>query len=191
MQHRALHDSMTGLPNRVLFLDRLEHALDRLRRQPQSLAAILFIDLDNFKLVNDSMGHHAGDELLAAVAARLKQAVRPSDTVARFERGRVRPAAGGALERARGDRDGRADRFGVCAAVRAGQNEHFVTTSIGIALAEGGELAGDLIRDADAAMYRAKERGRARYELYRRGDARPGDRPAANRERPPTRDRAQ
>ena len=166
MQHRALHDPLTGLPNRVLFLDRLEHALERLRRQPRSLAAVLFIDLDNFKLVNDSMGHHAGDELLAAVAARLKQAVRPSDTVARFGGDEF----GLLLEELSSEREaiGMAERIASVFArpFALETNEHFVTTSVGIALAEGGELAVDLIRDADAAMYRAKERGRARYELY-------------------------
>jgi diguanylate cyclase (GGDEF)-like protein/PAS domain S-box-containing protein len=166
IEHRALHDPLTGLPNRVLFLDRLEHALERLRRQPRAHVAVLFIDLDHFKLVNDSLGHHAGDELLAAVAARLKQAVRPSDTVARFGGDEF----GLLLEEVSSEVDAitTAERI---AAVFArpfivGSNEHFVTTSVGIALAKGGELPDELIRDADAAMYRAKERGRARYELF-------------------------
>ncbi|MDQ6835926.1 MAG: EAL domain-containing protein, partial [Actinomycetota bacterium] len=165
IRYRALHDPLTGLPNRLLFIDRLEHTIERLRRR-RSLTAILVLDLDRFKLVNDSLGHKVGDELLAAAAPRLKQAVRASDTVARF---------GG-------------DEFGVLLEEIAGEheaidmaqriasvftrpfvlegNEHFVTVSIGISLAEGGELAEDLIRDADAAMNRAKERGRARYELF-------------------------
>jgi diguanylate cyclase (GGDEF)-like protein/PAS domain S-box-containing protein len=164
--HRALHDPLTGLPNRLLFLDRLEHTLKRLRRQPRSLAAVLFLDLDHFKLVNDSMGHHAGDELLAAVAARLKHALRPSDTVARFggdEFGLV-------LDEINTERDAIAAAERIAAVFARpfvlGADEHFVTTSIGIALAEGGEAPDELIRDADAAMYRAKERGRARYELF-------------------------
>ncbi len=165
IRDRALHDSLTGLPNRTLFVDRLEHALARLRRG-RSLAAVMFLDLDRFKLVNDSLGHHAGDEILTAVAPRLKQALRATDTVARF---------GG-------------DEFGillediddVLAATQAaeriagvfarpfvlGSTEHFVSASIGIALAHGGERADDLVRDADTAMYRAKEGGRARYELF-------------------------
>jgi diguanylate cyclase (GGDEF)-like protein/PAS domain S-box-containing protein len=168
IRHRALHDLLTGLPNRLLFLDRLEHALERLRRRT-ALSAILVLDLDRFKLVNDSLGHKVGDELLAAAAPRLKQAVRSSDTVARF---------GG-------------DEFGILLEDIAGEHEaiemaqriagtfirpfvlegeeHFVTTSIGIAMAEGGESAEDLIRDADVAMNRAKERGRARYELFDEG----------------------
>ncbi|HLY48268.1 MAG TPA: EAL domain-containing protein [Solirubrobacteraceae bacterium] len=165
IRHRALHDSLTGLPNRVLFLDRLEQALTRLRRG-RSLAAVMFLDLDRFKVVNDSLGHHAGDEILTAVAPRLKQALRATDTVARF---------GG-------------DEFGILledisselaatqtaekiAAVFArpfvlGTAEHFVTASLGIAIARGGERADELVRDADTAMYRAKEGGRARYELF-------------------------
>jgi diguanylate cyclase (GGDEF)-like protein/PAS domain S-box-containing protein len=166
IQHSALHDPLTGLPNRVLFLDRLAHTLERLRRQPNTRAAVLFIDLDNFKLVNDSLGHHAGDELLAAVGARLKQAVRPSDTVARFGGDEF----GLLLEEQTSERGAiaMAERISAVLArpFALDASEHFVTTSIGIALAEGGELAIDLIRDADAAMYRAKERGRARYELY-------------------------
>jgi diguanylate cyclase (GGDEF)-like protein/PAS domain S-box-containing protein len=165
IRHRALHDPLTGLPNRVLFLDRLEQALARVRRR-HSLAAILFFDLDRFKLVNDSLGHHVGDELLAAAAPRLKQAVRTTDTVARFGGDEF----GILLEDISDEHDAieMAERIASVFArpfVLAGK-EHFVTTSIGIALARGGELAADLIRDADAAMYRAKDRGRARYEVF-------------------------
>ena len=83
IRHRALHDPLTGLPNRILFIDRLQQAIERLRRR-RSLGAILCLDIDRFKLVNDSLGHQIGDELLAAAAPRLKQAVRSTDTVARF-----------------------------------------------------------------------------------------------------------
>jgi diguanylate cyclase (GGDEF)-like protein/PAS domain S-box-containing protein len=165
IRHQALHDPLTGLPNRVLFLDRIEQALARLRRR-RSLAAILFIDFDHFNVINDSLGHHIGDELLAAAAPRLKHAVRVSDTVARF---------GGdefaiLLEEIGGESDAieMAERVAALFArpfVIAG-TEHFITASVGIALAHGGELPMELIRDADAAMYRAKERGRARYEVF-------------------------
>jgi diguanylate cyclase (GGDEF)-like protein len=166
IRHRALHDPLTGLPNRLLFLDRLQQASERQRRHPDSLTAILALDLDRFKLVNDSLGHTAGDELLAAAGPRLKQAVRSSDTVARFSGDEF----GILLEDIGGEHDAidMAQRIaGVFTRpfVLDG-DEHFVTTSIGIALAEGGELAEDLIRDADAAMHRAKERGGARYELF-------------------------
>jgi diguanylate cyclase (GGDEF)-like protein/PAS domain S-box-containing protein len=165
IRHRALHDPLTGLPNRVLFLDRLQQALARMGRR-RGMSAILFLDIDRFNLVNDGMGHQVGDELLAASAPRLKQALRSSDTVARF---------GGdefaiLLDDVAGEQDAieMAERIASVFTrpfVLAGQ-EHFVTVSIGIALAEGGELAEDLVRDADAAMYRAKDRGRARYELF-------------------------
>ncbi len=166
IEHRSLHDPLTGLPNRVLFLDRLQHALDRRRRRSPTLVGVLFIDLDHFKLVNDSLGHHAGDELLAGVAARLREVVRPSDTIARFGGDEF----GLLLEEIGNERDAVAMAERIAAVFARpfvlDSNEHFVTTSIGIALASGGELPQDLIRDADAAMYRAKERGRARYELF-------------------------
>ena len=166
IRHRALHDPLTGLPNRLLFLDRLDQATERQRRRRDTLTGVLALDLDRFKLVNESLGHRAGDELLAAAAPRLRQAVRSSDTVARFSGDEF----GILLEDITCEQDAieMAERI---AAVFArpfvlGGDEHFVTTSIGIALAEGGERAEDLLRDADAAMHRAKERGRARYELF-------------------------
>jgi diguanylate cyclase (GGDEF)-like protein/PAS domain S-box-containing protein len=165
IRHRALHDPLTGLPNRALFLDRVEHALARLGRRT-SLAAIMFLDLDHFKLINDSLGHHVGDELLAAAAPRLSQAVRVSDTVARFGGDEF----GVLLEDIRSPRDAieTAERIASSFArpFVLGDGRHVVSTSIGIALARGGERPQELIRDADAAMYRAKERGRARYELF-------------------------
>jgi diguanylate cyclase (GGDEF)-like protein/PAS domain S-box-containing protein len=166
IRHRALHDPLTGLPNRLLFLDRLGQATERQRRRRDTLTAVLALDLDRFKLVNESLGHRAGDELLAAAAPRLRQAVRSADTVARFGGDEF----GILLEDITGEQDAidMAERIaGVFTRpfVLDG-NEHFVTTSIGIALAEGGERAEDLLRDADAAMHRAKERGRARYELF-------------------------
>jgi diguanylate cyclase (GGDEF)-like protein/PAS domain S-box-containing protein len=167
-RHRALHDPLTGLPNRVLFMDRLQQALERLRRR-RSPTAILVLDIDRFQLVNDSLGHQIGDELLSAAAPRLKQAVRSSDTVARFGGDEF----GILLEEIEGEREAveMAQRIaGVFTRPFVlGGNEHFVTVSIGIALAMGGELAEDVIRNADAAMYRAKERGRARYELFDEG----------------------
>ena len=168
IRHRALHDDLTGLPNRLLFMDRLQQALGRLRRH-KSMTAILFLDIDRFNLVNDSLGHHVGNELLAATAPRLRQAVRSSDTVARFGGDEF----GILLEEITGEQDA-IDMAQRIAAVFTRPfvlegDEHFVTTSIGIALAEGGELAEDMVRDADAAMNRAKERGRARYELFDEG----------------------
>jgi diguanylate cyclase (GGDEF)-like protein/PAS domain S-box-containing protein len=164
--HHALHDTLTGLPNRALFLDRLERALERIRGVRGAQLAVLFIDLDHFKLVNDSLGHHAGDEVLAEVAARLRQTMGRRCTVARFGGDEF----GLLLEDVRSELDAIAAAEKIAAVfarpfvIEAG--EYFISTSIGIALASGTELPNELVRDADSAMYRAKERGRARYELF-------------------------
>jgi diguanylate cyclase (GGDEF)-like protein len=169
--HEAFHDSLTGLPNRTLFIDRLEHAMARVGRGGRPVA-VLFCDLDGFKTVNDSLGHAAGDRLLAAVAGRLEASLRPADTVARFggdefailleelgEAGDARHAAGRLLEALRSPFDlvGR---------------EVFIAASIGIATT-GADLetaaADELLRNADLAMYRAKARGKDRYEVFEPG----------------------
>src|SRR5690242_7614566 len=165
-RHLALHDPLTGLPNRTLFRDRLQHSLARSRRRDTTLA-VLFLDVDNFKVVNDSLGHEAGDELLTALAPRLAETVRSGDTVARF---------GGdefvlLCEDVSDEREALeiADRVKRCFAqpLSIAGAEHHVTASIGVAMPS--DLQDDpesLIRDADAAMYQAKERGRARFEVF-------------------------
>jgi diguanylate cyclase (GGDEF)-like protein/PAS domain S-box-containing protein len=161
IRHRALHDPLTGQPNRVLFLDRVQQALERLRRRP-SLAAILYLDVDRFKVVNDSLGHQNGDALIAAVAPRLREAVRSSDTVARFGGDQF----GILLEDIAGEGDAieMAERI-------AGMftrpfvldgNDQFVTVSMGIALARGGELPEHLIREND--LRRALQRDELRLD---------------------------
>src|SRR3954468_8489317 len=166
VRHAALHDALTGLPNRTLGLDRLEGALARRRRDGRDVA-VLLLDLDLFKLVNDSYGHGIGDDLLVTLAPRLHDAVRPSDTVARLGGDEFMVVC----EQLDGARDAIQVAERVAQAVsqpivlRSG--EHFITASIGIAMADSADRDPEtLIRDADAAMYRAKERGRGRFELF-------------------------
>jgi diguanylate cyclase (GGDEF)-like protein/PAS domain S-box-containing protein len=166
LSHAALHDTLTGLPNRALFLDRLGLALRRTERRSGAVA-VLFCDLDRFKVVNDSLGHDAGDQLLVDVASRIVTALRPADTVARFggdEFTILCEDIAGEIEAATIAQrivDVFRDPFVL------DEGEVFLATSVGIAIARGtDDRAEDLIRDADAAMYRAKERGKGRYEIF-------------------------
>jgi diguanylate cyclase (GGDEF)-like protein/PAS domain S-box-containing protein len=162
LEHLAVHDALTELPNRTLLTDRVEHALAR----QSGHVAVLFVDIDRFKFVNDGMGHGAGDELLRVVSQRLRELARPGDTVARFggdEFVIVCEELVGPHEATRvGDRVAHA----IEQPMTLGGREVVVTASIGIAVAGPGATADQLLRDADAAMYRAKERGRARVEVF-------------------------
>ncbi|HYP54929.1 MAG TPA: EAL domain-containing protein [Solirubrobacterales bacterium] len=169
LRHRVLHDALTGLPNRLSFIDSVREALLRATASG-SPVGVLFLDLDHFKLINDSIGHHAGDELLRAVAPRLRSHLRPGDIVARFGGDEF-----GILVDRLTDEDEAiaiAGRVGdaFTEAYSMGGADHFVTASIGIAVARPSTLepidADMLIRDADAAMYRAKEGGRGRCEVF-------------------------
>ncbi len=165
LTRQALHDSLTGLPNRTLLLDRLAHALARAAR-PGSAVTVLFLDLDGFKTVNDSLGHDVGDRLLVAVAERLRRAVRPSDTIARLGGDEFAvlledtETSGGITV---------AERFAAILAtpVLVDARQVFVPASIGIATGRPAECtAGELLRDADLAMYMAKGRGKGAYVVF-------------------------
>ena len=163
--YRAFHDSLTGLASRALFLDRLHHGLLQAVRTRTNLT-LLFIDLDHFKTVNDTLGHSAGDDLLIAVAERLRHCLRASDTAARFggdEFVVLLHAATSVAATVVANRIIEAIR----APIMAGGKEVFVSASIGIAASDWGTVGADeLLRNADVAMYRAKRAGRGQYATF-------------------------
>jgi diguanylate cyclase (GGDEF)-like protein/PAS domain S-box-containing protein len=166
LSFQAYHDELTRLPNRSAFLERLKLSLDRARLHNRTVA-VLFTDVDRFKLVNDSLGHEIGDHLLVEVADRLKECLRPGDLVARFGGDEFTvlleniPTAADAVRVA--DRITEALR----APITVDGHELTVSTSTGIALSHtASDEHGDLLRDADLAMYLAKERGRNRWEIF-------------------------
>jgi diguanylate cyclase (GGDEF)-like protein/PAS domain S-box-containing protein len=166
LTYQALHDALTGLPNRVLLIDRVGLALDRLERTG-GLVAVLFLDLDRFKYVNDTLGHAAGDWLLAEAGKRLVATSRPGDTVARLGGDEFVVVCGELGSRY--DAALVARRFGAALAAPFDYRGRSIsiTVSIGIACCgERGRNAEELVGDADAAMYRAKRNGRARYEFF-------------------------
>jgi len=171
LQHEAFHDPLTGLANRALFGDRVTHALARMARQTNERAAVLFIDLDDFKVVNDSLGHAAGDELLTAVSERIRACLRRQDTASRLggdEFGILIEETDEELAGQVAERILEALRQPFVLAAR----QIFVQASIGIALGNDagtpgeGETADELLRNADAAMYTAKALGKGRFEFY-------------------------
>ncbi len=175
LRQRALHDALTGLPNRTLFLDRLAFSLARSTREFDHRCAVLFLDLDRFKRINDSFSHAVGDELLVALGRRLSAILRPSDTIARG-------GPDGFIARLGGDEftillenldspdraEHVADRIQAALqkSFRVGDRELFVSGSIGIAISKPGSTALELMRNADIAMYDAKRQGAARSSVF-------------------------
>jgi diguanylate cyclase (GGDEF)-like protein/PAS domain S-box-containing protein len=167
--HHAMHDVLTGLPNRNLFLDRMAATLRRRETAGAGPFAVLFLDLDRFKVVNDSLGHHVGDELLVEVAGRLRETAPAGSTVARFGGDEFAVL----LDEVADEEEARAAAEALAAAVAAplvlGEYELFTSASVGIALEHGaGERPETLLRNADMAMYRAKASGSSRCEVFDR-----------------------
>jgi diguanylate cyclase (GGDEF)-like protein/PAS domain S-box-containing protein len=166
LSYQAFHDPLTGLANRALFMDRLQHALTRANRRGSNVA-VLFSDLDNFKVINDSLGHEVGDQLLVAVAERLKTCLRPEDTAARLGGDEFTilvediSSVGEVVQIAERIAEILQPPFAL------EDQEVFATVSTGIAfIRTAQEQPADLLRHADLAMYRAKRRGKARYEVF-------------------------
>ena len=167
LAHQAFHDSLTGLSNRAVFRDRLNHALARSSRHEQPIA-VLLLDLDGFKTVNDSLGHDVGDELLIAVGARIQGCARASDTVARLGGDEFVVLLEDDVDEA--SSTAVADRLLITLATpfQVADRDVFVSASVGVAVNVVGSLdADELIRNADTAMYAAKAGGRARHEVFR------------------------
>ena len=165
LMHQAFHDGLTGLPNRALFRDRVDHALARAWRMPHRIA-VLFVDLDHFKTVNDSVGHDQGDRLLISASQRLGKCLRAGDTAARLGGDEFGVLLEGVLD---------ADQVhAVCDRINAmlrapfalDEREVTISASVGVAMAVDGDDADVLLRNADVAMYRAKEAGRGRHQVF-------------------------
>jgi len=170
LRHDAFHDALTGLPNRALFMDRLSHAMKIARRRKDYFYAVLFLDLDRFKVVNDSLGHVIGDQLLISFGRRLAASLRPHDTIARL--------GGDEFAVLLEDINGLSNATYIAERIGAGMtapftvsgHEVFVTGSIGIAMGVAEyERSEQILRDADTAMYKAKSHGRGKFAVFEQG----------------------
>jgi diguanylate cyclase (GGDEF)-like protein len=169
-RHAAFHDSLTGLPNRAMFTELLKAEIESSNRRNDHMFAVLFLDLDRFKNINDSLGHTHGDLLLVAFAERLERTLRPIDTLARFGGDEFAILLSGMTDATDAVRVAQRIQDELSQPFVLDKNSAFATASIGIALSSSGyDRPDDILRDADIAMYRAKENGKARYELFDHG----------------------
>ena len=167
LHHQAHHDALTGLPNKVLFIDRLKQAIKKAKRSFNKIA-VLFIDLDNFKKINDSMGHDTGDEVLVQVATRLQNCIRKSDTLARLGGDEFIIIIDEIKDENLAIHLAQKLIQAMVEPLHVNNQDIYITTSIGISLfPEDGYNASTLLKNADAAMYRAKEEGKNRYQFYK------------------------
>ena len=165
--HDALHDALTGLPNRALFMDRLQQQLKRSQNKSSYLFAVLFLDLDRFKVVNDSVGHLIGDKLLIEIARRLEKSIAPTDTVARLGGDEFTILLENISSKLEATLVAESIYQTLSFPFQIEGYELFTTASIGIALSSVGyEKPEEIMRDADLTMYSAKEQGKARYEVF-------------------------
>jgi diguanylate cyclase (GGDEF)-like protein/PAS domain S-box-containing protein len=165
----AFHDGLTGLANRTLFMEHLHLTIERSKRRPDATFALLFLDLDRFKIINDSLGHSAGDKLLKLIGERLEKTLRPGDLIARL--------GGDEFTILLNELDDKSDAFRIAERIQEdlkapfdlSDRKVFTSASIGIALSSSGHSqAEDMLRDADVAMYRAKAKGKAQYQIFDR-----------------------
>ncbi|MEB3881910.1 EAL domain-containing protein [Lyngbya sp. CCY1209] len=168
--HMASHDALTGLPNRVFFMERLMEALNRTQEERDRQFAVLFLDCDNFKIVNDSLGHLVGDRLMMAVAKRLKSCIIPNGFLARFEGDEFTILIDQIKDIDRAKQTAKKIHKALTKPFYITEEEIFINASIGIVLGTHDyDRPEDLLRDADTAMYQAKAKGKARYQVFDAG----------------------